>query len=311
MKIGIPTALLYYWFGNVWEDFWRDSGQEVITSPITDHRMVQAGSAVAVDELCLPIKIFLGHVQFLLPRVDLVMIPHLIKIEPEAYICPKFMGLPDLVSQAIPESRDRLLSVKVGPTRTDMFKSLQYSAVKLGIKKTLIAKANFDLNMGRPQILPSLERQLSFNSPKKQLCLKLGLLGHPYALYDSFFNLDLLKRLTDDNISFVTPEMTPREFKGVGAAKLDKKIFWTMGRSQFDALEWMLNSSAVKVDGYIQIAPFACGLEAIIGDLLERRIKTARQPLLKLNFEEHSGEAGMVTRIEAFLDLIRYRKLAC
>ena len=97
----------------------------------------------------------------------------------------------------------------------------------------------------------------------------------------------------------------------MGAAKLEKKLFWTVGKLQFDALEWMLNGLAEPVDGFIQVVPFACGTEAIIGDLIERRLKEAGKPMLRLNFEEHSGEAGLITRVEAFLDLIKYRRLAC
>jgi predicted nucleotide-binding protein (sugar kinase/HSP70/actin superfamily) len=68
---------------------------------------------------------------------------------------------------------------------------------------------------------------------------------------------------------------------------------------------------AEPVDGFIQVTPFACGPDAIVGDLLERRIKQAGKPLLKLNFEEHSGEAGIITRLEAFLDLIKFRSRVC
>ena len=44
---------------------------ETITSPPTDQMMLQAGVEVALDELCLPVKIFLGHLRFLGSRVDL------------------------------------------------------------------------------------------------------------------------------------------------------------------------------------------------------------------------------------------------
>jgi predicted nucleotide-binding protein (sugar kinase/HSP70/actin superfamily) len=88
-------------------------------------------------------------------------------------------------------------------------------------------------------------------------------------------------------------------------------MFWTTGRVQFDALEWMLHCEETPVDGFIQIAPFACGPEALVSDMLERRIKEARKPCLKIYYEEHSGEAGVITRLEAFLDLMKYQNPAC
>jgi predicted nucleotide-binding protein (sugar kinase/HSP70/actin superfamily) len=44
---------------------------------------------------------------------------------------------------------------------------------------------------------------------------------------------------------------------------------------------------------------------------LERRIREAGKPFLRLYFEEHSGEAGLITRLEAFTDLLKYRSRAC
>ncbi|NLY75504.1 MAG: hypothetical protein GX075_09395 [Firmicutes bacterium] len=138
--------------------------------------------------------------------------------------------------------------------------------------------------------------------------LTVGILGHPYCIYDFCLNLNTLERLTG-NVRFVTPEMMPDQFKGAGAGRLPKSLFWTMGRLQFDAVEWMLTLK--KVDGFIQLVTFACGPEAIVGDLLERKIKEAGKPFLRLYFEEHSGEAGIITRLEAFLDLLKYRSRAC
>jgi predicted nucleotide-binding protein (sugar kinase/HSP70/actin superfamily) len=100
-------------------------------------------------------------------------------------------------------------------------------------------------------------------------------------------------------------------YKGIGSGKLAKKLFWTTGRSQFDALEWMLKGQDGEPDGFIQIAPFACGPEAIVSDMLERRIKSVKKPYLKIYYEEHSGEAGIITRLEAFIDLLKYQHIAC
>ncbi|NLY75017.1 MAG: hypothetical protein GX075_06905, partial [Firmicutes bacterium] len=124
MKIGIPRALLYFWYGHLWERFWSECGWEAQVSPPTDHRIMKSGVNVAIDELCLPVKVFLGHVQFLAPRVDRIFIPHLIKVERDAFICPKFMGLPDLVRHALPGSASKLLVSKVGPKKVDPIMSL-------------------------------------------------------------------------------------------------------------------------------------------------------------------------------------------
>jgi predicted nucleotide-binding protein (sugar kinase/HSP70/actin superfamily) len=311
VKIGIPRALLYYWYGQQWADFWRNCGCEVVISPPTDPAVIQAGLAVAVDELCLPMKIFLGHAIILQPLVDRIMIPHLIKVEPQAYICPKFMGLPDIIAHTAPQVSAQAIVVQVGPRRTDQQRALAEAAKRAGVKPVKMTPHKPSAVSGLSpalQELAALQKQSHF---KGKPAVTVGLLGHPYCLYDACFNLDLLQILTRSHVRFLTPEQMPSQFKGVGSGQLEKDLFWTIGRSQLDALYWMLHQEATPVDGLIQVTPFACGLEAIIGDLLARRIKQAGLPLLHLNFEEQSGEAGVITRLEAFLDLIKYRSMVC
>lgn len=309
MKIGIPRALLYYWYGSLWERFWDDCGWEVETSPPTDHRIMKSGIDVAIDELCLPVKVFLGHVRYLAPRVERILVPHLIKVERDAYICPKFMGLPDLVRHTLPDLKPKLQVVRVGPKRVDMAESLVRIASANGVTKSLLNKARKGIRQPlEPPGLKGVKTFFNSNSGEVGSGLTIGVLGHPYCLYDACLNLNSLQRLAK-LAALVTPEMVPTHYQGVGSGKLPKKLFWTMGKLQFDAAEWMLNE--VKVDGFVQLVTFACGPEAIVGDLLERRIREAGKPFLRLYFEEHSGEAGLVTRLEAFTDLLKYRSRAC
>lgn len=308
MKIGIPRALLYYWYGHLWQRFWQECGAETIISGPTDRHLIKAGTEVAVDELCLPVKIFLGHTRSLAAQADRLMIPHLIKVEPDAFICPKFMGLPDLVVHTLPWLKNQLLVVKVGPKRPDMIRSLSKAASQNGLSVPSKIIASGQAGESPAWALIKSYQSLTMVHPEPQLTI--GLLGHPYCLYDSCFNLNLLQILTINGIQFLTPEMVPPAYHGVGAGRLNKKLFWTLGRSQFDGLDWMLHHQNLKVAGFIHLASFACGLEAIVGDMLERRVKEAQKPFLRLNFEEHSGEAGMLTRVEAFLSMLQYRDRA-
>ncbi|GAE90647.1 hypothetical protein [Acetivibrio straminisolvens] len=55
----------------------------------------------------------------------------------------------------------------------------------------------------------------------------------------------------------------------------------------------------------IYLTPFACGVDAFVLEFIERRLKEQyNMPLLKLTVDEHTGEAGFDTRLEAFLDMI-------
>ena len=70
LKIGIPRAFLYYRYHTLWETFLEELGVDFIVSPPTNKAILNAGSICAIDEACLPMKIFLGHVDWLIGRCD-------------------------------------------------------------------------------------------------------------------------------------------------------------------------------------------------------------------------------------------------
>jgi predicted nucleotide-binding protein (sugar kinase/HSP70/actin superfamily) len=310
LKIGIPRALLYYWYGHQWTYFWQNCGWETLVSAPTDRAILRSGAARAVDELCLPVKIFIGHVLALQPVVERIMVPHLIQVEPDAYICPKFMGLPDLIAHTVPEAAAQVITVQVGSKRTDQWRALVAAAGAAGVKRRRIPQTP-PSEWGPSPALQEVTAAGRCAVGKRQPELTLGLLGHPYCLYDACFNLDLLRSLARNRVRFLTPEHLPPEYQGCASDQLEKELFWTVGRKQLDALQWMLRQTTNPLKGIILVTPFACGPEALVGDLLERRIRRAGLPLLKLNYEEHSGEAGVITRLEAFLDLIKFRSKVC
>ena len=60
------------------------------------------GAQYCVDEACLPVKVFHGHVCYLKDKCDLLFIPRIMQLYKDEYICPKFCGLPEMVINSIP-----------------------------------------------------------------------------------------------------------------------------------------------------------------------------------------------------------------
>jgi predicted nucleotide-binding protein (sugar kinase/HSP70/actin superfamily) len=63
-------------------------------------------------------------------------------------------------------------------------------------------------------------------------------------------------------------------------------------------------------DGVIQVAPFTCMPEIVAESVLNRVSKDYGIPSMSLVVDEQTGEAGVVTRLEAFVDMLERRKLA-
>ena len=95
MKIGIPRALLFQYYYPLWRSLFENLGFEVVLSDKSSKTLVQKGIAVTVPEICLPIKIFDGHVINLMEKgVDYIFCPRFVHIEKGYWFCPKYIGLP-------------------------------------------------------------------------------------------------------------------------------------------------------------------------------------------------------------------------
>ena len=60
------------------------------------------------------------------------------------------------------------------------------------------------------------------------------------------------------------------------------------------------------VDGIILLSAFPCGPDAMVNELIVRRVKGV--PMLELVLDSQSGTAGVETRLESFIDIIRFKE---
>lgn len=61
-----------------------------------------------------------------------------------------------------------------------------------------------------------------------------------------------------------------------------------------------------KIDGMILVSAYPCGTDSLVYDMLLRKMKEL--PMLNLTLDAQSGTAGLETRVESFIDIIRYQK---
>ncbi len=111
-RVGLPRALLAYRYYPLWHRFLTALGCTVVTSPPTNKDILAAGIRATIDDVCIPLKAFVGHLLYLKALgVDRMMVPRVFAIEnspKRRFTCPKFMGLPDL-ARAVLEGSPLLL----------------------------------------------------------------------------------------------------------------------------------------------------------------------------------------------------------
>lgn len=330
MRIGVPRALFYYMYYPFWKIFFEALGHEVILSSPTNKKILKDGLEFAVDDACLPVKVFHGHIVDLLDRVDVLFIPRIISIEPGEFICPKFLGLPDMVKSSIPDLPPIIDSnLSVYKNRKDLIGHAKSIGTDLGhssrlvLKAYMIASTKFNsykkfqisheqlpLDSGQKSFFDS---NSSYFSRHKNKCLgentlNVLLLGHPYNIYDNYISMNLITKLQKNGIKVITPEIIPVKNISAGAKNLKKRLFWTMGKNIIGSTYYYMDCGKA-LDGIIHLASFGCGPDSIVGELLERKLSRNRLvPFLRINIDEHSGEEGFNTRLEAFIDVIEGRR---
>ena len=317
-RIGIPRALLYFKYFPLWETFFENLGFEIVVSPKTSRVLIEDGLKIALDEFCLPVKLFHAHVLALKDKVDYIFIPRLISVEKKkkgrSYTCPKLIGLPDLISAAVPGIPPIIpMTVDVGKKtlfssfyRTGRWASKGAWAIFRAYIKARKAQARFESLVSRG-FSPSLaiahfkgeKVDLEDNSRKK---FKIALLSHPYNICETYINMDIINILSSFGVATFGIEGLDKNAVDEKAEELFPDLSWTGERELLGAAS--IFAKERDVDGIIMITSFGCGPGSLVSEFIERHIKNFRIPFMSMILDEHTARAGMRTRLEAFVDML-------
>lgn len=296
MKIGLPRGLYYYKFDTFLERFLEGLGAEVVSTPDTNKNILVDGVAACVDDACLPVKLYHGHVLYLRDKCDLIIVPHIMEMAKKQYICPKFCGLPEMLKSSIPGLPP---ITEIPFVMHDPGRQMKWciEAGKLAGVGADRARKSF---AHACEAYKSMERGIDDCSKP----FKIGLLGHAYNVYDKFSNMDVIKKLGSLGAGVITEERIPEACKREVYKSLLIYPFWTSVKETVGAGMYLAKTRAV--DGLLYLSSFQCGIDSVNVELLKDFI--GNFPLLVLKLDEHSGEAGIMTRVEAFVDMIERRR---
>lgn len=312
MKIGIPRALSYYAYYPFIETFFEKLGLEVVVSDKTTKEIMDKGVEDAITDACVPLKLFHGHVKNIMDKVDYVFVPRLVSVNKEATFCPKFLGLPDMLACSIPDFKN-MLEVRIDLKKKKNWKLFMLCIGLAGkFKKGFFTAYNayirafFSFKNYTHQFLQGGIPPLGIVAQRKNLPLKLGVVGYPYILYDPYLSLDIIKKLINMGAYVVTPEMVPEKAKIKQAKKLKKTLFWTFSNNVIRTAYHFFEKRCV--DGIIHITAFGCGPDFIVDKLMELEAKENNMPYLTITLDEQTGQEGVNTRLEAFVDMLRIKR---
>ncbi|MDK2821854.1 MAG: hypothetical protein PWP31_1819 [Clostridia bacterium] len=322
LRIGFPRALFFYSHFPFWQAYFNRLGIEIVTSPLTTKSILNNGSREAVADACIPIKLYHGHVMALRDKVDAIFIPRMIKINKHTTYCPKFLGLPDMVKGTL-DKLPPIIDINVDISNNlwglwstccgiseilGCSRRLSWSAYLEGKRyqkayQKLLLKGYFPL-----QAMAKLEGkpiEKHTNSGK----LNLAILGYPYQVHDSYISLDVIRKLIKMDVNVLTLEMIPANHLYRLSNNLPKRLFWHFSNLVLGAANYYTLHK--KVDGIIHVTAFGCGPDAMVDKLMELEIREKSNgtiSFMSLSIDEQTGDAGMATRLEAFIDMLHQRR---
>jgi len=300
--IGIPLALHFWEWAPLWCAFWKEMGFSIYLTPRTSAEVVKEGIESVTTEMCFPLKVFHGHVRFLEERCDFYFLPNVINMASvhageKSMFCPMVAGSQFMVKQSLEMEEKRIISphiyLKDGPLHlaADMHHylkdrlSIPFSRVKRA------AKVGFEVQQAFRRELKNRVRALLATEEVIWIVT-----GRPYNLYDPRMNLHLGSRLAKRGILAI-----PMDLLNTDTIPLDDfpRMYWGIGARILRCAKLIRQKK--NLFG-VHITNFSCGADSFIEHFYKYIMKD--KPHLILEFDEHSAVAGMLTRIEAFSNVI-------
>ena len=302
IKIGLPRALLYYRYRVLWRTFFQELGMETVVSAPTDRAILERGTALAIDEACLSLKIYLGHVAALVGQCDYILVPRVSNFGRHRSMCTRFESTPDLARNVFRNSGQKFLSYEVDQEMqktgeedafVEMGKSLGCTA-KAARKAYKVAK--------KAELSHHKERVQRYEQQYKKDGMKVLIAAHSYVAEDPYMGRMVSDYLKKAGVIPVRADMVDREAALKRGRDLSPTCKWEISREILGGIAMHKED----VDGIILLSAFPCGPDAMVNELITRRVKGV--PILNLVMDAQSGTAGVETRLESFIDIIRFQE---
>jgi len=305
-SVGIPRALLVYDYAPLLIGFLNALGVRVVLSHGTTKEIMEQAVELSYTDSCFPLKLLHGHVATL-NNVDYILYPCAIRLgkkegdENQKYACPLIQAAPFIIRQAL-NLGERLLTPIIDFSRgnAETIKNLAGVAVKMG----------FNRRQGRKAALAGIKAQQKFESDRTELGnrilkqlqesgqLGVVLLARSYMSQDSGANLGIAEKLAQLGVVPIPLDFLP--LNSIDPKQYSDRPYW-LYESKFIA-GTAITAADEQLYG-LALTNFGCGPNSFILRILEDIM--GGKPLGQLEIDEHAAEAGIVTRLEAFVDTIK------
>ena len=298
--IGIPRATLYFKYQVLWEAFFEGIGCQIAVSPPTDRRILARGVELSVDESCLPMKVLLGHVDALAGSCDAVLIPRLERLQPREEACVKFMGAYDIVRNTLPEVE--LVTYQVA-VHNGLHERAEMIALgqRLGATREEATRSYDEAHLKWEESRDERSKEQHQRVSAKRTRPRMLVVAHPYALYDEVIGRRVLDFLKTQEVDVFVSDDVDHERAHECSTAISPGLIWTFSKELLGSVQMYRD----EIDGIVFIVTFPCGPDSLMAEMAQRKLEHI--PVVTLVLDELSGEAGLKTRLESFVDILAMR----
>ena len=309
--VGINRSFLVNTFFPLFNRFFSELGFRLVLPDRVDQDGVDQRNA----PFCFPVELAHGFMANLLAKKpDILFLPHIrgVKVSDDANIsctCPFVQGEPYYMRATFAAVADRPLLTPVFDfdkgfmANLDVFAEVT-SSLGIGPDRTRAAlQAAATEQEAMAADLREMGRKALAELEEDQERAGVVLFGRPYNSFVQVANKGIPAKFSTRGILIIPLDMLPFHDEKLPP---EMNMYWAMGRM------------ILKAAGFVQRHPqlfgafltnFSCGPDSFVITYFRDIMGT--KPSLTLELDSHTADAGIETRIEAFLDIVRYyRQLA-
>jgi predicted CoA-substrate-specific enzyme activase len=300
-EIGVPRASVQLELAPLFATWLAKLGYAPVLSGATTRETVDVGGRGLPGEICLPVKVAAGHVRALVDGDPSrpVFAPSVIEVpgtgaDLAGCTCFLTQEWPFLARARAPR---RVATPQFGLAEVgDYHEACRAVSEALGLPLHAVARA---LGSGLRAQREFAERllRLGREALAADFDRAVVVIGRPYNLHDRFCNLNLARHLERVGLPAIPVDMLPLE--AGPPAGCEESVPWRYGRQALAATAHLARDPRLFP---IVVSSYGCGVDGFVQKHLEEAL--GNRPHLLLEFDEHRGEAGLITRLEAFADEI-------
>jgi predicted CoA-substrate-specific enzyme activase len=315
-KIGINRSFLVNTYYPLYSTFFTELGFE----PVVPEFATQEGIDRKNTAFCYPAELAHGFFHSLLEMNDppeFIFLPHFKAVpvlngDPSAQVCPLVQGETFYLQATFREKLDQLRArgTEVLAPLLDLTKGLV--TVEDPLVKTAI-QMGVNRRDAEAAVKKALNQQLKCLAEMKEIGKKaleeveadperiaVVVLARPYNGFVEEAHMGIPHKLASRDVLVI-----PLDFVPFNTGKTKRHMYWGMGQRILNAAR-IVKKHPQLFGTYI--TNFSCGPDSFIVGYF--RDIMGRKPSLTLELDSHTADAGLETRIEAFLDIVTaYRQL--